>query len=134
MEQIANAFVVCPGRINFVPLCKYSLLFSYDGISIVFFQLYCPLVQEESDKWNTVGYVTEIICADAANSVVCALWDAIRESGHGQQSVVSLASLATQLPAHRAGLSPPGLPREENNARAPSYLALPTVLEIRELT
>ena len=38
--------------------------------------------------------------------------------GHGQQSVVPHASLATQQPAHRAGSSPPGLPREENNARA----------------
>ena len=30
----------------------------------------------------------------------------IRKSGHGQQSVAPLATLATQLPAHRAGLSP----------------------------
>ena len=30
----------------------------------------------------------------------------IRKSGHGQQSVAPLATLAPQLPAHRAGLSP----------------------------
>ena len=35
----------------------------------------------------------------------------IRKSGHGQQSVVPLVSLAPQLPAHRAGPSPPGPPR-----------------------
>ena len=34
-----------------------------------------------------------------------------KKEGHGQHSVVSLASLAAQLPARRAGPSPPGLPR-----------------------
>lgn len=58
----------------------------------------------------------------------------MRKSGHGQQSAVPLASLAAQLPAHRVGLSPPDLPREEVVARAPLYPAQPTVLEIRELT
>ena len=48
-----------------------------------------------------------------------------KESGHGQQSVVPLAALAPQPPPRRAGLSPPDLPREENDARAQPFESPP---------
>jgi hypothetical protein len=48
----------------------------------------------------------KIVDGQAAHKLADALTAGIRESGHGQQSVAPLAALASQLPAHRAGLSP----------------------------
>ena len=54
----------------------------------------------------------------------------IRKSGHGQQSVVPLAALAPQLPAHRAGPSPLA-PEGENNRPGGEVPVRPSVPRIR---
>ena len=54
----------------------------------------------------------------------------IRKSGHGQQSIVPLAPLAPQLPAHRAGQSPLA-PEGENNHPGDQVPAPPSVPRIR---
>ena len=54
----------------------------------------------------------------------------IRKSGHGQQSVVPLAPLAPQLPAHRAGLSPLA-PEGEDNHPGDGVPAPPSAPRIR---
>ena len=54
----------------------------------------------------------------------------LRKSGHGQQSVVPLASLAPQLPAHRAGPSPLA-PQGEDNHPGDKVPAPPSVPRIR---
>ena len=53
------------------------------------------------------------------------------ERGHGQQSVVPLAALASQPPAHRAGSSPSGSPRGEDNRPGDEVPARPSVPRIR---
>ena len=46
------------------------------------------------------------MAGQVAHKLADALPADIMESGHGEQSVATLAALAPQLPAHRAGLSP----------------------------
>ena len=59
----------------------------------------------------------KIVAGQAAHKLADALPADIRKSGHGQQSVAPLATLAPQLPAHRAGLSPTA-PRGHNRPGA----------------
>ena len=70
----------------------------------------------------------KIVAGQAAHKLADALPADIRESGHGQQSVAPLATLAPQLPAHRAGLSPTA-PRGHNRpgAAVPARALVPRI-------